>query len=136
PRILLPAAYGVPAAFIAALFFFLSRGSASVDFSSIQSSIFDFLNRHRLPNLNAGIFCSFTYLYKVSGLTPRYCEAWRMFITSRESAIYLVPPPTKSSLQPRPFPSRQRCANWENQILIPKAFECFGVLSISQPELR
>src|SRR5690349_7496132 len=45
-----------------------------------------FLNFQRLPSLKAGIFSSYTYLYSVSGLTPRYCEAWRMFITSRESA--------------------------------------------------
>src|SRR5207248_4216459 len=47
----------------------------------------DFLKRQPLPSLQAGIFCSPTYLYSVSGLTPRYCEAWRMFMTSRESAI-------------------------------------------------
>src|ERR1039458_2321061 len=79
--------YCCPAAFIAALIFFCACDSVSADFSSIHWSSFDFLNRQRFPSLNAGIFCSFTYLYKVSGLTPRYCEAWRMFITSRDSAI-------------------------------------------------
>src|SRR5262249_12422768 len=66
-------------------------GSISLDFSSIHWSSRDFLKRQRLPSLNAGIFCSPTYLYKVSGLTPRYCDAWRIFITSRESAIVPLP---------------------------------------------
>src|ERR1019366_3629546 len=100
--------YGVPAAFTAALIFLPLRVSVATDFSSIHSSSFDFLKRQRLPNLNAGICCSFTYLYKVSGLTPRYCEACRMFITSRESAIHV-------SLRVRAY---------------------FGVLSISQTEAR
>src|ERR1700693_2051945 len=95
-------AYGVPAAFIAALIFFLPRGSVSIDFTSIHSSSFDFLKRQRLPNLNAGIFCSFTYLYSVSGLTPRYCEAWRIFITSRESAITFFSP-AESRFPAQPF---------------------------------
>src|SRR3981081_832605 len=94
-------AYGDPAAFTADLIFFLPRGSVSIDFSSIHSSSFDFLKRQRLPNLNAGIFCSFTYLYSVSGLTPRYWDAWRIFITSRESAItFLSPAESKLSAQP------------------------------------
>src|SRR6267378_5063963 len=71
----------------AALVLRFGRGSTSLDLSSIHWSSFDFLKRQRLPSLNAGIRCSPTYLYSVSGLTPRYCDAWRMFMTSRESAI-------------------------------------------------
>src|SRR5215470_12938758 len=82
-----PFPYCEPAA-RAALGFFLPSASTSALFSSIHWSSFDFLKRQRLPSLKAGIFCSPTYLYSVSGLTPRYCEAWRMFITSRESAIF------------------------------------------------
>src|SRR5213078_3134545 len=83
----------------AALGFLLLFASIWLDFSSIHWSSFDFLKRQRLPSLKAGIFCSLTYLYSVSGLTPRYCEAWRMFITSRESAIEFI------SLPQNPSPS-------------------------------
>src|SRR6516225_6565044 len=55
-------------------------------FCSIHWSRIVFLNFQRFPSLKAGIFSSVTYLYSVSGLTPRYCEACRIFITSRESA--------------------------------------------------
>src|SRR5438270_3759267 len=68
-------------------------------FRSIQESNIVFLNFQRLPSLKAGIRSSYTYLYKVSGLTPRYCEAWRMFMTSRESAI-IRPLPFQKSLSP------------------------------------
>src|SRR5215471_2318842 len=98
--------YGDPAALATAFGFFLPRASIWLDFSSIHWSSFDFLKRQRLPSLKAGIFCSFTYLYSVSGLTPRYCEAWRMFMTSRESAIVVLStdfavlpcPPCRTSL--------------------------------------
>src|SRR4029077_7037657 len=79
--------YCDPAAFVAAFGLCFVPISIWLDFSSIHWSSFDFLKRQRLPSLKAGIFCSPTYLYSVSGLTPRYCEAWRMFMTSRESAI-------------------------------------------------
>src|SRR6185369_896402 len=69
--------YKVPAAFTAAFGFRLLFASIWLDFSSIHWSSFDFLKRQRFPSLKAGIFCSPTYLYSVSGLTPRYCEAWR-----------------------------------------------------------
>src|SRR5689334_1419728 len=61
-----------------------------------------FLNFQRFPSLNAGIFSSVTYLYSVSGLTPRYCEACRMFITSRESAAINVAFPRWVAGSPRP----------------------------------
>src|SRR5205814_10372522 len=84
-----------------AAFAFLLFNSDSLDFSSIHWSSFDFLNRQRFPSLKAGIFCSPTYLYSVSALTPRYCEAWRIFITSRESAIVSKPfPQTQAPLPP------------------------------------
>src|SRR5205814_9831370 len=83
--------YACPAAFTAAFGFFLLRASIWFDLSSSHWSSSDFLKRQRLPSLKAGIFCFPTYLYSVSGLTPRYCEAWRMFITSRESAIVSIP---------------------------------------------
>src|SRR5207249_12139298 len=83
--------YNCPAALAAALGFFLLFASIWLDFSSIHWYSFDFLKRQRLPSLKAGIFCSPTYLYNVSGFTLRYCEAWRMFITSRESAIVSIP---------------------------------------------
>ena len=79
------------AAAFAAFGFFLAplvpSGSTSLP-STGPASIF--LKRQRFPSLKAGIFCSPTYLYSVSGLTPRYCDAWRMFITSRESAAINV----------------------------------------------
>ena len=46
-----------------------------------------FLELPSIAELEAGILSSETYRYKVSGLTPRYCEACLMFITSGESAI-------------------------------------------------
>src|ERR1035441_3834082 len=51
-----------PAAFIAALGLRFACGSIWLDFSSIHWSSRDFLKRQRLPSLNAGIFCSPTYL--------------------------------------------------------------------------
>src|SRR6266852_2588781 len=63
-------------------------------FCSIHWSRMVFLNFQRFPSLKAGIFSSVTYLYSVSGLTPRYCEACRMFITSRESAAIKCSLPT------------------------------------------
>src|SRR5271156_5045402 len=83
--------YCDPAAFDAAFGLCLAPDSIWLDFSSIHWSSLDFLKRQRLPSLKAGIFCSPTYLYSVSGLTPRYCDAWRMFMTSRESAIVPFP---------------------------------------------
>src|SRR5579859_2592280 len=62
-------------------------------FCSIHWSRIVFLNFQRFPSLNAGIFSSVTYLYSVSGLTPRYCEACLIFITSRESAAINVASP-------------------------------------------
>src|SRR5713101_6200977 len=62
-------------------------------FCSIHWSRMVFLNFQRFPSLNAGIFSSVTYLYSVSGLTPRYCEACLIFITSRESAAINVASP-------------------------------------------
>src|SRR6202795_62758 len=128
-------AYGVPAAFTAALIFFLPRGSSSIDFTSIHSSSFDFLKRQRLPNLNAGIFCSFTYLYNVSGLTPRYCEAWRIFITSRDSAMTLS---SSTEFNSRNLSSRLlRVASRKHSDPQQKRVRVsFGVLSISQREAR
>src|ERR1700689_5449813 len=88
--------YCAPAAFVAAFGFRFAPNSIWLDFSSIHWSSFDFLKRQRLPSLKAGIFCSPTYLYNVSGLTPRYCDACRMFITSHESAIVPLPRPSAS----------------------------------------
>src|SRR5579871_2742428 len=79
--------YRAPAAARAALGFFLPRPSPTVLLRSIQESRIVFLNFQRFPSLKAGIFSSYTYLYNVSGLTPRYWDACRMFITSRDSAI-------------------------------------------------
>src|SRR5215471_8725265 len=95
--------YGDPAALATAFGFFLLFASTWLDFSSIHWSSFDFLKRQRFPSLKAGIFCSPTYLYSVSGLTPRYCEAWRIFITSRASAIIRshsteLAPPTRGKV--------------------------------------
>src|SRR5215475_2628563 len=81
--------YRAPIAF-AAFGFFLALLMFIVLFCSIHWSRIVFLNFQRLPSLNAGIFSSVTYLYSVSGLTPRYCEACLMFITSRESAAINV----------------------------------------------
>ena len=50
---------------------------------SIQFSSNDRLKRQRLPSLNAGIKFSDEYLYRLSGLMPRYSAAWRMSMTSR-----------------------------------------------------
>src|SRR5580658_9032942 len=44
-----------------------------------------FRSFQRLPNLNAGISPSVMYRYSVSGEIPRYCDACRTFITSRDS---------------------------------------------------
>src|SRR6201988_623955 len=54
--------YCDPAAFIAAFGLRFACGSIWLDFSSIHWSNRDFLKRQRLPSLNAGIFCSPTYL--------------------------------------------------------------------------
>src|SRR5205823_7812379 len=110
PAISMP--YGCPAAFTATFGFFLLLASIWFDFSSIHWSSFDFLKRQRLPSLKAGIFCSLTYLYSVSGLTPRYCEAWRMFITSRASAI--VSAPSTEQTRSQPIYSRLRPRDLEN----------------------
>jgi hypothetical protein len=81
--------YRAEAAF-AAFGFFFAPPIFIVLFCSIHWSRIVFLNFQRFPSLNAGIFSSVTYLYSVSGLTPRYCEACLMFITSRESAAINV----------------------------------------------
>src|SRR5580700_407504 len=44
-----------------------------------------FRSFQRLPSLNAGISPSVMYRYSVSGEIPRYCDACRTFITSRDS---------------------------------------------------
>jgi len=58
-------------------------GAFTPDFSSIQASSSDFLNRHRFPSLNAGMNPSDAYRYNVSPLMPRYSDACRISITSR-----------------------------------------------------
>src|SRR4051812_16782015 len=121
--------YCDPAAFAVTFGLRLGCGSISLDFSSIHWSSFDFLKRQRLPSLNAGIFCSPTYLYKVSGLTPRYCDAWRIFITSRESAIVPLRFPLN---QPA---LRSAVAGFHGGDFLPclSASRAFGVQSIYQP---
>src|SRR6476660_5485698 len=79
---------------LAAFGFFLAPLMLMVLFCSIHWSRMVFLNFQRFPSLKAGIFSSVTYLYSVSGLTPKYCEACRMFITSRESAAIKCSLPT------------------------------------------
>src|SRR5215471_5336045 len=124
--------YGDPAALATAFGFFLPRASIWLDFSSIHWSSFDFLKRQRFPSLKAGIFCSPTYLYSVSGLTPRYCEAWRMFITSRESAIVHIP---FHRICARYSPYLPNCrANLRRKLpRTNRVRVSFGVQSISQP---
>src|ERR1700694_2145882 len=78
--------------------FFFSVPSPPLLLFSIQRSNNAFLNFQRLPNLNAGILSSDTYLYSVSGLTPRYLDACRMFMTSGESDIAHCPLKTRRSL--------------------------------------
>jgi hypothetical protein len=54
----------------------------------------------------------------VSGLTPRYCDAWRIFMTSRESAIVSEP-------FSQPLRALQLAAtglSWE-ELLVQNAFE-------------
>src|SRR5260370_37705236 len=54
-------------------------------FRSIQRSRTVLRSFQRLPRLNAGISPSVTQRYRVSGEMPRYCDACRTFITSRDS---------------------------------------------------
>jgi len=56
------------------------------DCSSIHASSSVFLNRHRLPSLNAGTTPSDAYRYNESPLMPRYSDACRISITSRTIA--------------------------------------------------
>src|ERR1700677_2053047 len=113
--------YCDPAAFPAALTLRFAPNSIWLDFSSIHWSSFDFLNRQRLPSLNAGMLCSPTYLYSVSGLTPRYCDACRMFITSRESAIFpcVLSSKTPAFCGPQANPGRR-----PHPLRCPKGFRC------------
>src|SRR4051812_19402947 len=57
-------------------------------FRSIHRSNKSFLNRQRLPSLNAGMLFSLRYLYRVSGEIPRYWDASRNVITSFNRSIF------------------------------------------------
>src|SRR5438477_11015210 len=118
----------------AAFGFFRARVSTSLLCSSIHWSSFDFLNRQRFPSLKAGIFCSFTYLYSVSGLTPRYCDAWRMFITSRASTIVSAP----STEKPRRAPCFDRlpCRGLENSSLKLRPYNSVGEFFVCRAYLN
>src|SRR5262249_7210024 len=71
---------------------------------SIQRSRMVLRSFQRLPSLNAGISPSVMYRYRVSGEIPRYCEACRTFITSRDSFTRNATPALELGLTPE-FPT-------------------------------
>src|SRR6266511_260579 len=94
--------------------FFFSATSPPLLLLSIQRSRSAFLNFQRFPSLKAGILFSDRYLYSVSGLTPRYSDACRMFITSGDSDITRCPFQCRNRRLHTPPPSAQRMSGDEN----------------------
>src|SRR5260370_31339986 len=107
-------------------------------FRSIQRSRTVLRSFQRLPRLNGGISPSVMQRYRVSGEMPRYCDACRTFITSRDSLTRNATPAsahTPEALTVRCTRSALRtlrgCSSWElyDTLALRASRDSMGLLS-------